>query len=42
MMGNALLSEGFIDFLTIFPMGKEKGIKPKRQGLFEPFCNLSY
>jgi hypothetical protein len=28
-MGNDLLSEGFIDFLTIFPMGKEKGIQPK-------------
>jgi hypothetical protein len=29
IMGNDLLSEGFIDFLTIFPMGKEKGIQPK-------------
>jgi len=41
-MSNDLPSEGFIDFLTLFPMGKEKGIQTKScAGLFEPICSLS-
>jgi hypothetical protein len=45
-MGNDLLSEGFIDFLTIFPMGKEKGIQPKHVqdclNLFAVFHTKNY